>query len=61
MEFSLCCKFSKEKISYKIYTLTNIKSLPKEQAKEKIYSEIRKKTDWYYDQILKNKGKLDIL
>lgn len=37
MEFSLCCKFHKEKIAYKIYTLTNIKSLSKEKAREKIY------------------------
>ena len=38
MEFSLCCKFYKEKIAYKVYTLTNIKSLSKELAREKIYS-----------------------
>lgn len=28
---------------------------------DKIYSEIRKKTNWYYNRILQNNGKLDIL
>ena len=27
----------------------------------KIYSEIRKKTNWYYNEILKNKGKLELI
>lgn len=30
-------------------------------TKDKIYSEIRKKTNWYYNKILQNKGKLDLL
>ena len=28
---------------------------------EKIHDEIRKKTQWYYNKILQNKGKLDLL
>ncbi len=45
MEFSLCCKFHKEKIAYKIYTLTNIKTLSKEKAREKIYSVVLNNID----------------
>lgn len=29
--------------------------------KNKVHDEIRKKTNWYYENILKNNGKLDIL
>lgn len=29
--------------------------------KEKIYSEIRKKTNWYYNKILQNNGKLELI
>lgn len=37
MDLSLCCKFHTEKIPFKVYTLTNIKSLSREKAREKIY------------------------
>lgn len=40
MELSLCCKFHEEKIPFKIYTLTNIKTLSIEKAREKIYEVI---------------------
>lgn len=36
MELSLCCKFHEEKISFRIYTLKNIKSLPVTEARNKI-------------------------
>lgn len=37
MDLSLCCKFHTEKIPFKVYTLTNIKTLSREKAREKIY------------------------
>lgn len=36
MKFGLCCKFLKENIKFKEYTLTNIKTLSIESAREKI-------------------------
>lgn len=37
MEFSLCCKFQEEKISFRVYTLSAIRKLSREDARRKIF------------------------
>lgn len=60
MNFSLCCKFHQEKISFKIYTLKNIQSLSVEDAREKIYkvilhniSSLQQSFDYCYKNYIK--------